>query len=271
MAFVKCKYCKRMVSSNAHQCPFCKSSFKETIDKNSGQKIQMVGEKVTFDTPSQTSLDNPSARDKTNASKTDNIISRIYLGIVGKIQNKDVLKYIADKKKIIFLLLIIIIIFVSGYFLYFKSPERQARNVVDKHLQYIMTGKGNLYETLDIMKVKETFINVLDFKYLATTFKERVKDKPKYFTKYEYEKYYGYLYNSYDEFLHKYKKKYGNSAREMEGGGLVVESDDYHYEFVFLYDVTLTNKLGEKRYKKYIFLVGPSLISEYAITGVYEK
>lgn len=271
MAFVKCKYCKRMISSNAHQCPFCKSSLKETIDNNSDQKIQNVDEKITSDIPSQTSSNRPSASAKTNASKTDNLVSRIYLGIVGNIQNKDVLKYIADKKKIIFLILIIIIIFVSGYILYFKSPERQARNIVDKHLQSIMTGKGNPYETVDILKVKEIFINVLDFKYLNTIEKNRVRNDPMVLDQNMYEKAFKTIYKTYDEFIDRNKKMYGDRAKETKDG-LIVESNDYHYEFAFLYDVTITNRLGQKLYKKYVFEVKPSLISDsgYVITSFYE-
>lgn len=115
MAFVKCNHCKRIISSNAHQCPFCKSSLRDTIDNNnSNQKIQKVDEKTPSDIPSQTSSNRPSASAKTNASKTDNLVSRIYLGIVGNIHNRDSLKYIADKKKLISLILIIIMNILRG-------------------------------------------------------------------------------------------------------------------------------------------------------------
>lgn len=180
---------------------------------------------------------------------------------------------VKNKKKLIFWIVpIIIIVLGAGYILYFKSPERQARRVVDQHLYSIMTGKGNPYATVDILKVKETFINVLDFKYLNTIKKERVRDDPMVLDRSDYEKYYKEMHNSYEEYLQFYKKIYGDRAKET-GDGLIVESDDYHYEFEFLYDVTLTNRLGQKLYKKYVFEVKPSLISEYKyhITGFSER
>lgn len=177
-----------------------------------------------------------------------------------------------DKKKLIVIIFVIIIVFVAGYILYFKLPEIQARRVVDKHLQSIKTGRGDPYDTVDITKVKSIFINVIDFKYLNTLLKERVLNDPMVFNRKWYEKYEKERFNSYEKFLQFEKDLYGNRAKEAEDG-LIIESNDYHYEFIFLYDVTITNRLGEKLYKKYLFEVKQSSISDhgYAITSFEER
>jgi 6-pyruvoyl-tetrahydropterin synthase len=153
-----------------------------------------------------------------------------------------------------------------------QTHEIKARRIVDAHLKSIMTGNGNPYATVDITKVKEIFINVLDFKYLNTFKKERVQNDPMVFNQKDYEEFYKKIYDSYEKFLQEMKRIYGDRATETEEG-LIVKSEDYHYEFEFLYDVTLTNKLGMKIYKKYVFEVKPSRLSDsgYVITGFYER
>lgn len=182
--------------------------------------------------------------------------------------------FLTSPKRRLFAILIPIIVVTSivGYVILSKKiPEIKAKRVVDAHLESIMTGKGNPYETVDILKIKEIFINVLDFKYLNTLKRERVRNDPLVLDRNFYELVKG-SHKSYDEFLDFEKKVYGDRAQKTEFG-LVVESNDYHYEFAFLYDVTITNKLGLKLYKKYVFEVEPSITSDsgYVITGFYER
>lgn len=175
-----------------------------------------------------------------------------------------------SRKKVYFV--VILIALIGGFVFIHQSPETKARRVVDAHLKSIMTGTGNPYATVDITKVKEIFINVLDFKYLNTLKKERVQNDPMVLNQKDYEEFYKKIYDSYEKFLQEMKRIYGDRATETEAG-LIVKSEDYHYEFEFLYDVTITNKLGMKLYKKYVFEVKPSIISDsgYIITSFYER
>lgn len=177
-----------------------------------------------------------------------------------------------NKKKLIIIIFVIVTVFVAGFIAYLKFPEIQARRIVDKHLQSIKTGKGDPYDTVDITKVEGIFINVINYKYLSTLLKKRVQDDPMIFNRIMYEKYDRELFDSYEKYLQFHKELYGNRAKETEDS-LIVESKDYHYEFIFLYDVTITNRLGEKLYKKYLFEVKPSIISDhgYVITSFEER
>jgi 6-pyruvoyl-tetrahydropterin synthase len=185
-------------------------------------------------------------------------------------------KYFWDSKQrrlFIILIPVIVIIAIVGHVKFPEiNAEIKARRVVDAHLKSIMTGKGNPYSTVDPTKIEKIFINVLDFKYLNTLKKDRVQNDPMVFNQKYYEEYYKNIYDSYEKFLQEMKRIYSDRAIETEVG-LIVKSEDYHYEFEFLYDVTLTNKLGMKLYKKYVFEVKPSLISDsgYVITGFYER
>lgn len=177
------------------------------------------------------------------------------------------------KKKFVFVIsFAILLALIGGYAFIRKSPETKARRAVDTHLNSIMTGKGNPYETVDITKVREIFINVLNYKYLNTLRTERVQDEPMVFNQKAYEDYYKKIYDSYEKFLQEMKRLYGDRATETEAG-LIVKSEDYHYEFEFLYDVTITNRLGQQLFKKYVFEVKPSRISDsgYEITSFYER
>jgi len=169
-------------------------------------------------------------------------------------------------------IVILIIILISGYIIYHGLPERKARSVVDKHLHSIKSGKGNPYSTVDVTKVEKVFINVLDFKYLSTPKNVKVRNDPTVHDRHMYEIGYNKIYKTYEEYLDSMKELYGDRTQEINDS-IVVESNDFHYEFQFLYDVTITNKLGNKLYKKYLFDVAPSLTNDfgYEITRFHER
>ena len=139
-------------------------------------------------------------------------------------------------------------------------------------MEAIKSGIGNPYETVDIGKLRELFINVLGYRYLATTKKDKVPDDPTVFDKRLYDEIFSKIYKSYDEYLNEMTQRYGERATR-DGDKVVVRSDKYHYEFAFLYDVTITNKLGQQLYKKYVFEVKPTSIGKYGyeITAFYQR
>ena len=67
-------------------------------------------------------------------------------------------------------------------------------------------------------------------------------------------------------------KLFGERAtRELDK--VFVRRDTYHYEFTFLYDLVITNRLGQQLYKKYIFEVKPAVIGKYKyeIVALYDR
>lgn len=171
---------------------------------------------------------------------------------------------------------IILVIAVSGsvvaHLIYRNSEEQKARRVVEAHLETIKSGVGNPYETVDIVNVQEVFINVLDYKYLGIARKEKVPDEPMVFDKREYDEVYSKIYKSYDEYLDETMKLYGERAT-MDRDRIVVRRDTYHYELGLVYDLVITNKLGQQLYKKYVFEVKPTSIGKYGykITALHER
>jgi 6-pyruvoyl-tetrahydropterin synthase len=249
-----CPKCNYERNPSDIECPKCGIVYKKYEDYVS--KKQQEIEKET------------NKEEKFNTEKTESLGTHPQNSQIEK--REEIPKKDKSGKKFYFI--VILIALIGGYVFIHQTPEIKARRVVDTHLKSIMTGNGDPYATVDITKIKELFINVLDFKYLNTLKKERVQNDPMVFNQEFYEEHGKKIYDSYAKFLQEMKRIYSDRAIETEEG-LIVKSKDYHYEFEFLYDVTLTNKLGMKLYKKYVFEVKPSLISDsgYVITGFYER
>ena len=176
------------------------------------------------------------------------------------------------KRTIILASIMVVAVFVCYVYFFYFSEENKARKVVEAHLETIKTGVGNPYDTVDIGSVSEVFINVLDYKYLTTAKADKVPDSPIVFDRKMYDSIYKDIYKSYDEYLNRMAETYGDKAKR-EGDKIIVTRDTSHYEFAFLYDLVLTNGLGQQIYKKYTFVVKPSSIGKYSykITALYDK
>jgi hypothetical protein len=178
-----------------------------------------------------------------------------------------------DRKKLAILIsAVLIVIFIAANRIHLRLLEGKARDAVEKHLECIVTGKGNPYETVDVLRVNSILQNVSDFLYLDTVGRERVKEKTMVIDRNMYESSFRNSYKDYDEFIDGMKIVYGREAKQTKDG-LIVKRNEHHYEFEFLYYVTLTDRLGQKISKKYIFDVRPSIISgsDYAVTGFHEE
>jgi hypothetical protein len=117
-------------------------------------------------------------------------------------------------KKCIPTTVVAIMILLTGYCYYITTEDQKAKRTVDGFLNIIKSGTGDIYLYLDITKEGKTFVNVLDYKFLAI----KQKQGPNY---------------------------------------------DGKYDYVLLYDVTITNRLGIKLFKKYAFFVSPYSIGKY--------
>ncbi|NLM94267.1 MAG: hypothetical protein GX165_01755 [Firmicutes bacterium] len=161
------------------------------------------------------------------------------------------------------IILVVLLAFTVGFTLHYTSEEQKARRAVEAHLKAIGTGRGNPYETSSVPKV---FVNVLDFRYLRTIRAERVPTRL-LFTSIEGLR--GDSPNSYEEYLAKFMTMFGDRAVR---DGDRVPQDTTHYEFAFLYDLELTNRIGHRLYKKYVFEVRPSSLNRYGykIVDFYE-
>lgn len=164
----------------------------------------------------------------------------------------------------------LIAVFIGGNLIHLKLLEKKAQDAVEKHLDRIKTGKGNPYETVDVLRVNKILENVSDFLYLGRVSRERVKDKTMVIDRNMYENSFRNSFKDYDEFKDGMKKVYGRKAIQTDDG-LLVKRNEHHYEFTFLYDVTITDNRGQETNKKYVFEVKPSVISnsDYAITGFH--
>ena len=170
-------------------------------------------------------------------------------------------------KKIIKLIILIIILLLP-VLLYFNKynfslGERQARKTVEGYLNSIKTGKGDPYLWFGYtIPDKGIFINVIDYNHL-TTVKKKIFREPYVYDREDYEKsiYMKELYPSFEEYLNGVLKTFGEKAKRV-GDTVVLASDEYHNEYELLYDVTITNRLGMKLYKKYVFTVEPSILNK---------
>ena len=155
------------------------------------------------------------------------------------------------------ILFLIIMFGVIGFYACYKGAYEEdiAKDVVNRHLDAIKTGKSNPYETVDITKVKEVFINVLDYKFLTVLKKEKRPtilsiDRRMYEINPRKE--------TYEEYIESYKKIYEKDLKEgtakLIGDRLEIFLEP-HYYLELLYDVELTNRLGQKLYKKVVFEV----------------
>jgi len=176
---------------------------------------------------------------------------------------------------------------------HFTSPEYKARSVVEKHLLSIKNGTGNPYEYLDT-GIKEIFVNVLNYKFLTHLSTETVPhyiikdtdyinyrkecDEPK--AKLGIDVVFSDIHKTPDEvcasqsdyernYYLLYKKLYGEDNITTENNRMKVLTG-YYNRCSFLYDLELTNKLGTKLYKKYIFEVDKFLFG-YRIVNFYER
>ncbi|GEM_PF-2688427 len=166
------------------------------------------------------------------------------------------------------IILVVLLTFTAGFTLHYTSEEQKARRAVEAHLKAIETGRGNPYETSNVLEV---FINVLGFRYLRTIRAERVPDPPGIYEREFIERLRGDSPDSYEEYLEKFMTMFGGRAIR-DGDRVIVPQDTTHYEFAFLYDLELTNRIGHRLYKKYVFEVHPSSLNRYGykIVDFYE-
>lgn len=163
-----------------------------------------------------------------------------------------------------------VFLLASAFVWHYFSEEQKARRAVVAHLEAIKTGKGNPYETSDVLEI---FVNVLDYKYLNTLRAEEVPDPPSTRDRDDYERTFAGtgLFQSYENYLEWVLETYGDRAFR-DGDRVIVLSDKTHYEFAFLYDVEVTNRIGHRLYKKFVFEVHPSRLNRYGyvIVDYYE-
>lgn len=170
---------------------------------------------------------------------------------MGKLTAKGIEQNKIDKVKMLLILIVLLLFFAGSIIAYYNSEEQKAKRIVETYLFTIKTGKGNPYENIDIDC--GIFINVLDYKYLVTTEKQRVPKEPLILDRRLYEMFYREQYETYHDFLDDHMKI--SHDAERIGDKVVVQRPGHYYKFAFLYDMVITNKIGMKLFNKYTFEV----------------
>lgn len=164
-------------------------------------------------------------------------------------------------------ILILFIILVGGavYNFNYMTPQAKAKNTVVKYIKAIQQGEST-YDYVD--SGVDDFINVLDYKYIRVVDKETpLKTYTIDYDMYEIEIEYGNgkeKYRDFDDYF-KQELEYYKKQEKDEGSKVKIlnESTD-SFEFTLgdtytqvelLYDMEVTNGIGEKIYKKVYFTV----------------
>ncbi len=149
--------------------------------------------------------------------------------------------------------------------------EYRARNTLDSYLSGAKRGDLTWKQEYDVNKSGFQFVNILAYAYLTTRLQEKVEhtitiDR----TWYDREKDRG---KTYAQFLAYWEDVFGEKA-SRSGDKLIINTDDWSYQHWFLYDMEITNRLGHKLFKKYVFVLEPTFSSyaePYKITAIVEK
>lgn len=164
---------------------------------------------------------------------------------------------ITKKSKRIIGFVAVLAMLLVGYYAYSQYFTKDAKvvSVVNAYLEASKNGES----TYDFKKYGvDDFINVLNYKYLRIT---NTEEHPK-IVNYTYdfwEEYMKDIHSSWLEFkkfnLEIYGGKEGFEVLANDTKELEFKTGDYYDEYILLYDVELTNGLGQKIYKKVYFRV----------------
>ncbi|GGF86385.1 hypothetical protein [Paenibacillus aceti] len=174
-------------------------------------------------------------------------------------------KLIRHKSKIISLLVVVILV-VGGslYYYNFMTTQAKAKITVAKYIKAIQQGKS----TYDYVESGvNDFINVLDYKFIRVIDKEKpLKTYTKDHDMYEIDVNYGNgkeKYKDFNDYLKQELEYYKEREKSDSEIKILRESTD-SFEFTYgdtydqielLYDMEVTNGLGEKIYKKVYYTV----------------
>lgn len=167
--------------------------------------------------------------------------------------------------------LCIAIIGVSVFvFFNFTTPEAQAKSVVNKYLSAIKNGKSTYdYKDIDV----DDYRNVLNYKYLNVELSTK-ENKTIEFSLSDWERFWKDLYpdqKTYSEFKKEMKMIYTNGNVLVDNNSnLKIERDEQFNVIYLLYDVEVTNGLGQKVYTKTTFKVDNSS-GEYKVIYFFEN
>ncbi|ANY68775.1 hypothetical protein BBD42_21615 [Paenibacillus sp. BIHB 4019] len=175
-----------------------------------------------------------------NPLKTSNAIQRN--------KSSKTLKSIIAVATVLFFIAIVYFIFNN-----FISIDGQAKVAVNKYLSAIKNGDSTSdFKEYDV----DDFINVLDYKFLRVIYTSKAPEQL-IINEGTYDKFHKDDYQSFDEWKESMKKDFKSfEVISEDDQEMIMQSLTETYDKVtLLYDVTVTNGLGESVYKKANFIV----------------
>ncbi|MDP5277159.1 hypothetical protein [Chengkuizengella axinellae] len=180
--------------------------------------------------------------------------------VASSVENTSKLSPSKNKPKLKLFISIISIVVILGastfIYLNYFTTEAKAKNVVNKYLSAINKGESTYdYKSIGV----DDFINVLSYDYLRTQLETKEPVTIDYDI-YEFnESYFSEVYDSFDDFKETmkiiYRSNEGYSIRRDSDAWFTLETGEFYDEYRLIYDVELTNGLGQKIYKKVYFVV----------------
>ncbi|OPH61697.1 hypothetical protein BC351_00195 [Paenibacillus ferrarius] len=160
--------------------------------------------------------------------------------------------------------IIIIVVAVStlAYFNYF-TKEAKAKLTVNRYLSAIKNGQSTYsYRSIDV----DDFINVIDYKYLSKTDEDYVERITHYnFDKKWYDQFEKQRYSNFQDFIKHQREFFASSAFNNStfksktisdtSESLKIDVTKKVLSFQLMYDVQVTNQLGQLSYRKAKFTV----------------
>ncbi|WP_103105355.1 zinc-ribbon domain-containing protein [Brevibacillus reuszeri] len=172
---------------------------------------------------------------------------------------RSIRNYKFTSKNIILASVIVILLVLGSVLAYVKffTIEAKAKEVVNGYLKASQTGASTVPFTRIDSNISD-FINVLDYEYISV---KGSKQKPKKanLTQEIWERSFKDEYPTFTEFaeamIEVYKRKGGGKLEGMTLNSVEVTTGEMYDEITLLYNLELTNRLGEKVYKKVEFVV----------------
>lgn len=154
----------------------------------------------------------------------------------------------------------LLVVLVLGILIACSNSQDEAKKTVDGYLEAVHDG-GDIYDYISIGT--DSLIDVIDYEYLRALEAEEIKDTRTYDIEF-YEDVVSDSYDTYQDFKEDQKEMYDDYEviTETYDNLILWDGESYVDNHKLLYNVELTNELGQKLYKKVEFYLEYSSYDE---------